>query len=96
MLTDGQSDIAGTVRTGGIHLCDRRFGWKIWIFSFQAEPTQTLKVVRRMHFLGKEVGSFLLSNCGETSVETGSLNLEVLKVCTASLRGGHNSNACTQ
>jgi len=44
VLTDGQSDVAGTVRTGGIYLCDSQFGWKIWILSFQAERPQTLKL----------------------------------------------------
>ena len=51
---------------------------------FQAEPIQTLKFIRLSRSTGKAVESFILSNCGETSVEKGSLNLEALKFCIAS------------
>ena len=93
MLTDGQSDVAGSICTRRICVSVRRLGWKIWILSFQAKTTQTLKLVRRLRCLGKEVGTFLLSNCRETSVETGSLNLEFLKACSTSLISSNNSNA---
>jgi hypothetical protein len=44
VLTDGQPDITGTIGARRICFCDGGFGWKIWILSFEAEPTQTLKL----------------------------------------------------
>jgi hypothetical protein len=82
VLTDGQSDVAGTIRARRIYFCDGGFVWKIWILSFQAETTQTL-TLDGCAVWERRWGCFYFQ-----TVETGSLNIEVLKVCSVSLRGG--------